>query len=268
LIEARVTSPRGGWFHHDEFSVAHLIAAKRNQRVAVCIPARNEEATVGAVVGSAAILQRASVVDEVIVVDDASEDGTARVAQGAGARVVRRRRQGGKGAALRRAVASSPDADIFVFLDADVVNVSPRFVVGLLGPLLLWPEFVLVKAAYRRSLHGRRGEGGRVTELMARPLLDRWFPELADVGQPLAGECAIRRCVTDTVGFDGGYAIEIGLLIDVAAAFGREAIAEVDLDDRLHRNRSLSALRWQAAEILDAVLRRVDLGGGGVEDDR
>jgi glucosyl-3-phosphoglycerate synthase len=98
---------------------------------------------------------------------------------------------------------------------------------------------------------------------MARPLLDRWFPHLADVAQPLAGECALRRCVTDAIGFDAGYAIEIGLLIDVAATFGSDAIAEVDLGDRIHRNRALSDLRWQAAEILDAVLQRVDPGRDG-----
>ncbi len=257
MIEAQVPPPRRGWFHHNEFSIAELVAAKGRQRVAVCIPARNEEATVATVVGSAAVLRRVGLVDDVVVIDDASEDGTGMAARRAGARVVRLARQAGKGAAMRRAVASS-DADVFVFLDADVVNVVPDFVVGLLGPLLLWPEFVLVKAACRRYLYGRPGEGGRVTELVARPLLDRWFPLLADVAQPLAGECALRRRVTDAIGFDAGYAIEIGLLIDVAATFGTDAIAEVDLGDRVHRNRPLHELRWQAAEILDAVLRRVD----------
>jgi glucosyl-3-phosphoglycerate synthase len=256
LIHTPVPAPPRAPFVHNEFSLDRLAAVKSGQRVTVCLPAHNEAATVGAVVASTTPLRDAGIVDEVLVVDDNSTDGTAVAAQAAGAKVVRRDGPPGKGAALRRAVASS-DADLFVFLDADVRNAAPHFVLGLVGPLLTVPDVVLVKGAYRRSLHGRAGEGGRVTELVARPLLDRWFPELAHLSQPLAGETALRRAVTDAVAFDQGYAVEIGLLLDVAARFGADAIAEVDLGERTHRNRPLGELRHQAAAVLDAVLRRV-----------
>jgi glucosyl-3-phosphoglycerate synthase len=258
LIDAALPARRRAGFDHRQFTLRRLAAAKDGQRVAVCIPAHNEEATVGKVVAVTAPLRAAGVVDEVVVVDDNSTDATAEAAAAAGARVVRREGRPSKGAAMLRAVASS-DADVVAFLDADVTNVAPHFVLGLVGPLLLFPDLVLVKAAYRRSLYGRPGEGGRVTELVARPLLDRWFPELADLSQPLAGETALRRTVTDAVGFDSGYAVEIGLLLDVATRFGAGAIAEVDLGERVHRNRPLEELRFQAGAVLDAVLRRVDV---------
>ena len=257
MIDATLPARGRARFDHRQYSVRRLAELKDGQRVSVCIPAHNEEPTVGRVVAAATRLREAGIVDDVVVVDDNSTDGTAGAAARAGARVVRRDRRPGKGAALRRAVTAC-DADIFVFLDADVANITPHFVVGLVGPLLTLPDVMLVKGAYRRSLHGRPGEGGRVTELVARPLLDRWFPELADVAQPLAGETALRRAVTDAIPFDSGYAVEIGLLLDVAARFGAEAIAEVDLGERVHRNRPLDELRFQAGAVLDAVLRRVD----------
>ncbi len=257
MIHAALPARRRAGFDHGQFSLRRLAAAKDGQRVAVCIPAHNEEATVGSVVATTAPLRDAAVVDDIVVIDDNSTDGTANAAAAAGARVVRRHGPPSKGAAMRQAVASS-DADVFVFLDADVTNVAPHFVAGLVGPLLLFPDVMLVKGAYRRSLYGRPGEGGRVTELVARPLLDRWFPELADLSQPLAGETALRRAVTDAVAFDSGYAVEIGLLLDVSARFGAAAIAEVDLGERVHRNRPLEELRFQAGAVLDAVLRRVD----------
>ncbi|HLJ07070.1 MAG TPA: glycosyltransferase [Acidimicrobiia bacterium] len=198
MIHAALPARRRAGFDHRQFSLRHLAAAKDGQRVAVCIPAHNEEATVGSVVATAAQLRDVAVVDDVVVVDDNSTDATAKAAAAAGARVVRRDGTPSKGAAMRRAVASC-DADVFVFLDADVTNLAPHFVVGLVGPLLLFPDVMLVKGAYRRSLYGRPGEGGRVTELVARPLLDRWFPELAHLSQPLAGETALRRVVTDAV---------------------------------------------------------------------
>ena len=247
-------------FDHRDFSLGRLAEVKDGVRVAVCIPAHNEEATVGGVVATTTVLRDAGIVDDGVVVDDNSIDGTADAAGAAGARVVRRDRPPGKGAALRQAVASA-DADVFVFLDADVSNITPHFVLGLVGPLLTSPDLMLVKGAYRRSLYGRPGEGGRVTELVARPLLDRWFPDLAHLSQPLAGETALRRAVADAVAFDSGYAVEIGLLLDVAARFGAEAIAEVDLGERIHRNRPLDELRVEAAAVIDAVLRRVRPAG-------
>ena len=260
MIEPLVTpAPRLRRFDSSEFTVVRLRAAKGDRRVAVCIPAHNEAATVGATVAATIPAVRAGLVDEVVVIDDASADATAAEAAAAGARVIRRHRAPGKGAALAAAVAGV-DADLLAFLDADVVNVAPHFVTALLGPLLLEPAVMLVKAAYRRPLYGHPGEGGRVTELMARPLLDRWFPDLADITQPLAGEMALRREAAEKAGFDAGYAVDIGLLLDVATLYGADAVAEVDLGERVHRNRPLHDLRPVAAAVLDAVLRRVPDG--------
>ena len=143
-----------------------------------------------------------------------------------------------------------------MFLDADVENFTPHFVVGLLGPLLADDDVALVKGFYERPLHGRPGEGGRVTELVARPVLDLLFPSLAGVRQPLAGETAAPRSVLEKAGLDGGYGVELGLLIDVADRFGVDAVAQVDLGRRVHRNRPLAELRHQATDVLRAALDR------------
>ena len=226
----------------------------------MCLPARNEEATVGAIVARvrAALVDAVPLVDEVLVVDDGSIDATATEAATAGARVVRRGPDDGppgKGQALRRAVEEAV-GDVLVFLDADVRNFDSHFVSGLLGPVLTEPGTALVKATYRRPLAGSDGPGGRVTELVARPLLARLFPELASVAQPLAGECAAPRSVLEAVPFADGYGVEIGLLIDVAARCGAGALAQVDLGERVHRNRPLDELAPQAAAVIDVVLDR------------
>lgn len=236
-------------------TLADLVAAKAGLTVAVCIPARDEAPTIAAVVGVARRLAVAGLVDEVLVVDDGSADATGPLAAAAGARVLVSLAGPGKGQALAAGVAAT-SADVVVFLDADVTNVSERFVTALVAPLLLDPGVQLVKGRYRRSLHGLPGEGGRVTELVARPLLDRFFPELAAVGQPLAGETAVRRAALDGVVLEDGYAVEIALLLDVYRRWGAEAIAEADLGERVHRNRALADLRHQAAAVLDAVLAR------------
>jgi glucosyl-3-phosphoglycerate synthase len=194
--------------------------------------------------------------DSVVVVDDHSTDATARRARRAGATVLVNHGGPGKGQALRWAVGQV-DADVLVFLDADVANFSDRFVCGLAAPLLADPVIQLVKPAYRRPLDGRPDEGGRVTELLARPLLERSFPDLAVLAQPLAGECAVRRSALGGITLADGYGIEIGLLIDVARRFGMAAIAEVDLGIRVHRNRPLAELGPHARAVLDAVMTRV-----------
>lgn len=235
--------------------VADLVAARGGVTVAVCIPARNEAATIGAVVAAVRRLGAAGLVDELVVVDDGSADATGPLAAAAGARVLTSRSGPGKGQALTAAVGATT-ADVVVFLDADVANFSERFVTGLVAPLLGDPAVQLVKGAYRRSLHGLAGEGGRVTELVARPLLERFFPELAALGQPLAGETALRRSALDGVVLEDGYAVEIALLIDVYRRWGADAITEADLGERVHRNRPLADLRHQAGAVLDAVLAR------------
>ncbi|HEX3621762.1 MAG TPA: glucosyl-3-phosphoglycerate synthase, partial [Acidimicrobiales bacterium] len=227
--------------------------------VSVCIPARDEAATIAGVVTPIVELLCGvhRLVREVIVADDGSVDGTGPLAAALGARVLRRTGWPGKGAAMAEA-ASMATGDVVVFLDADVRNFGLHFVTGLLEPLLLDDGVVLVKGSYRRPGDGGPAEGGRVTELLARPLLRRLFPEVAFVRQPLAGEVAVRRDVLETLVLEPGYGVEIGMLLDVAARYGPSAIAQVDLGERVHRNRPLAQLGSQADEVLAAVLDRSD----------
>lgn len=236
--------------------VEELVRAKGTQRVSVCIPARDEAATIAAVVNAAVDLVELGLVDEVVVVDDGSRDSTATSAAEAGATVIRNTRGPGKGQALRSAIEVTT-GDILVFVDADVTNFTGRFISDLIRPLLLDPGVQLAKATYRRPLAGRTDEGGRVTELLARPLLRRFFPEIVGTGQPLAGECAVRRATLDLVDLTDGYGIEIGLLIDVFRLYGRAAIVDVHLGERMHRNRPLHDLQPHADQVLAAVLARV-----------
>ncbi|HEX2046962.1 MAG TPA: glucosyl-3-phosphoglycerate synthase [Acidimicrobiales bacterium] len=228
-------------------------------RVSVCIPARNEAATVAGVVAPvrSALAGPEPLVDELIVVDDGSTDATGVLAEAAGARVVRRSGRPGKGAAMAAGLRAS-SGDIVVFLDADVRNLGLHFVTRLVEALVLDDELVLVKGAYERPGNGGAG-GGRVTELLARPLLRRFLPELAFLRQPLAGEVAVRRRALSGLVLEPGYGVEIGMLIDVARRYGPDAVAEVDLGERIHRNRPLSELSGQADEVLAAVLSRVPL---------
>ena len=242
-------------------SVAAPALARRKAasglRVSVCIPARDEAATVAGVVSPVrpALEGPEPLVDELIVVDDGSTDATGAVAEAAGARVVRRSGPPGKGRAMAAGVRAS-SGDIVVFLDADVRNVGLHFVHRLVEALLLDDGLVLVKGAYDRPGNGGTG-GGRVTELLARPLLRRFFPELAFLRQPLAGEVAVRRLALDGLVLEPGYGVELGMLVDVARWYGPAAVAEVDLGERIHRNRPLTELSAQADEVLAAVLTRV-----------
>ncbi|HUC36654.1 MAG TPA: glucosyl-3-phosphoglycerate synthase [Acidimicrobiales bacterium] len=252
-------------YDHRDFGTEQLVAARRGRKISVCIPARDEERTVGSVVASVrGSLTRsgggAGLVDEILVVDDGSKDDTASAAGRAGARVVSGSGgPGGKGEAMRLALAVS-EGEVLVFLDADVENFSPHFVTGLLGPLLLdGTSVALVKGFYERPLHGEPSGGGRVTELTARPAIDLLFPQLSAVHQPLAGESAAPRAVLEKTGFSPGYGAELGLLVDVAAHFGTGSIVQVDLGVRVHRNRPLSELRRQATEVLRAALDRAEI---------
>lgn len=252
-------------YGRDHFSLEQVLGAKAGRVVTVCIPAHNEQSTVGGVVAAVAGAHRApggsGLVDEILVVDDGSVDATGAAAESAGARVIRPDRRQGKGGAMATGLEQAA-GDVIVFLDADVENTTAEFVTGLLGPLVC-DDAALVKGYYDRPLDGATTGGGRVTELMARPLLDVLFPELAGVRQPLAGETAAPRWVLEKVGFSPGYGVEIGLLIDVATRLGVPAIAQVDLGSRVHRNRSLGELRPQAAEVLRAALARAAAREGG-----
>ena len=242
-------------FSHTDFDPAALLAAKGGRTVSVCLPARDEEPTVGAIV--TCIRSLGPLVDEVIVVDDGSADDTAAVARTAGARVVTGAGTG-KGEAMQLAVEEA-DGDFVAFCDADVRNFTAAFVVGLLGPLLTSDEVAFVKGYYSRPYAGRAGEGGRVTELMARPVLRVLFPQLAGVLQPLGGECAGRRDVFEAVPFVKGWGVDIALVLDVAARFGRCALAQVDLGERVHHNRPLHELSPQAEAILRTAMARAGL---------
>lgn len=247
-------------FDADRFDVASLVAAKGSKATSIVIAAKNEAATIHDVVATIAhahlaVAGGSGLVDELIVVDDGSSDGTGKRALEAGARVVRIEESAGKGGAMAKGFEAS-GGELICFLDGDVENTTPQFASGLFGPLITDEGVALVKGVYRRPLAGAPSGGGRVNELMARPVLEVLFPHLVSIRQPLAGESATRRSVLERVGFADGYGVEIALLIDVARAYGVESIAQVDLGVRIHRNRDLDQLRVQAVEILRTALAR------------
>ncbi|HEX3840357.1 MAG TPA: glucosyl-3-phosphoglycerate synthase [Acidimicrobiales bacterium] len=266
------STPGHRCYPHSRFDAATLAEVKGTRRISVCIPARNEAATVGSIVATivntlTGVAGGVPLVDEVLVVDDGSIDGTGELARQAGARVVPAERgiegptPGSKGQAMRTALEVT-DGDLVAFVDADVTNFGPHFVTGLLGPLLVDDSTSLVKGYYQRPLHGAPGGGGRVTELVAKPIIDLLFPDLTGILQPLAGETAAPRSVLEKCGLADGYQVELALLIDVAVDFGADTIAQVDLGVRAHRNRPLSELRPQATDILRTALARADLTRG------
>jgi glucosyl-3-phosphoglycerate synthase len=271
------------WFEHrtssapslDALDLDALLRAKRRgqHRVSVVLPARDEEATVGRLVGDLHEhwVRRTPLVDELLVVDSDSTDATAAVARAAGADVVatadvlpRHGSRPGKGEALWKSLAAT-SGDLLVFVDSDLIAFDPQFVVGLLGPLLTDPTVGYVKALYDRPLTTTDGivpsGGGRVTELVARPLLNAFWPELAGFVQPLSGEYAGRRELLEQVPFVSGYGVELGLLVDLVALAGLDALAQVDLGTRQHTHQADAALGRMAGQILQTALaRRPDTG--------
>jgi len=257
-------------FHHSRFS-AERIAAEREQTVAVCLPARECAGTVGPIVESLVRLRDAGAIDEILVVDAASVDGTAAIAERAGARALQEAQimPGlgpvlGKGDAMWRAL-SAIDSELVCFLDADSEAFGAHFAVGLLGPLVCDPEVSFVKAFYRRpfahgSVHVPDG-GGRVNHLTARPALSLFYPELACVRQPLAGEVAARRELLAEIPFATGYGVEIAMLIDVWRRIGLDGIAQVDLDEHINPHQPLSALTPMAETVLATIAQRLQREG-------
>lgn len=239
--------------------------AARGLTVSVCLPARNEEATVGAIcsVIDRELVSGAGLVDELIVMDSGSTDGTAATARSGGARVVPAT-EPGKGQALWESLAVAT-GDLVVWLDSDTREFSAHFVTNLVAPLVADDSIALCKGFYRRPLATEKGHlgegGGRVTELAVRPLLALLFPELAAVVQPLSGEYAGRAEVLRSLPMFTGYAVEAGILIDLVDRLGLDALAQADLGVRVHRNRDVLALGRMAAEIMQAILTRAeDLG--------
>jgi glucosyl-3-phosphoglycerate synthase len=258
------------WFdrytsHWRDWPVPVLQQLKREHTVSVILPALDEEPTVGEIVAAVVKLgAETGLVDEVLVLDSGSVDATAAVAAAAGATVHHRDdilpehgSRPGKGEVLWKALAVAR-GDILVYVDADLTDFQPHFVTGLLGPLLAGPQTLLVKAFYDRPLLDLSpAGGGRVTELAARPLLNAFFPELAGVVQPLAGEYGGHRRLLESLPFAAGYGVETGLLIDTWRAHGLAAVAQVDLGARTHGHQDTAALGRMAATIAHTVFRRV-----------
>jgi glucosyl-3-phosphoglycerate synthase len=240
------------------------LKAGAHTTISVCLPARDEEATVGHIVATVRrkLVERVQLVDEIVVVDDGSRDATAEAARWEGAAVHAAADilpdagpGSGKGNALWLSLFAAT-GDLVCWVDADVRNFRADFVTRLVEPLLVDPDVGFVKGYYRRPLFGEPTGGGRVTELVARPLLSALFPHLTHIVQPLGGEYAGRRTLLETVPFVEGYGVELGLLVDVAAAFGVDTIGQADLGVREHRNRPVDELAPQAMEVLVTALRR------------
>jgi glucosyl-3-phosphoglycerate synthase len=260
-------------FHHAEFAdLRRLTQLKEKQglTISLVLPTLNEEETIGPIVRRAIreMVGRVPLLDEVLVIDSASTDRTREIAEAEGARVVQHHdvlgRYGsfkGKGEALWKSLYET-SGDLVVWADTDVRNWHPRMVYGTLGPLLHEPRLQYVKGYYQRPIVQagviREGGGGRVTELVARPLINLFFPELSGFIQPLAGEYAGRRALLELIPFFTGYAVEIGHLIDIAERVGLEGLGQVDLERRVHRNQELEGLSRMSFVILQAVMKRME----------
>jgi glucosyl-3-phosphoglycerate synthase len=270
-------------FHADEFSrLRDLVTLKQQQGVSIslALPALNEEETVGRVIRmmKKELMQRAPLLDEIVLIDSNSTDRTREIAAKEGIPVYvhqnlleRLGARRGKGEALWKSLLVTR-GDIIIWVDTDIVNIHPRFVYGIIGPLLLNSQVQFVKGFYRRPLRVgmkmQAGGGGRVTELTARPLLNLFYPELSGVIQPLSGEYGGRRGALEQATFYSGYGVETGLLIDIYERYGLGAIAQVDLLERIHHNQHLEALSKMSFAIIQTVMRKLEkrLGRAVLED--
>lgn len=254
-------------YRAEDFPLERLLEAKGATTVALVLPTREVAATLGPTLAALEPLRESGLVDELLVIDAASTDGTAAVAESAGARVVQEAEvlaehgpPSGKGDAMWRALAVT-EGDVVAYLDADSADFDARFALGVLGPLLTDEAVSLVKGAYRRPLQvGAEllpDGGGRVTELVARPLLNLHVPELAGFVQPLAGEIAARRELLEALPFPVGYGVEIAMLIDACREAGLDALAQVDLGSRQNAHQPLHALSAMAIAVQIAAERRI-----------
>jgi glucosyl-3-phosphoglycerate synthase len=260
---------RTNTFSHADYPCSRL-AASRNASVSVCLPARNEERTIGPILRALAPLRATGVIDQLVVVDNSS-DATAAIARELGADVHDQEQLApehgqvlGKGDAMWRALPILT-GEVICFLDADSEQFGAHYACGLLGPLLCGQGISFVKGFYRRPFRVGGvtvpGDGGRVTELTARPLLNLFYPELAAIRQPLAGEIAVRRELLEKLPFVTGYGVDIALLLDAYAEVGLDALAQVDLDVRQNAHQPLRDLGPMAFAVLQAVSWRLEREG-------
>ncbi len=262
----------GNTFDAEEFrDTAQLVQAKLRQRLTISLafPTLNEEATIGKeiLVLKTELMDRAPLLDEIAVIDSGSTDRTREVASAYGAVVYASagilKRHGshrGKGENLWKSLYAL-SGDIIVWIDADITNIGPKFVYGLVGPLLRDPAIAYVKAFYERPMRTEKGlvpsGGGRVTEILVRPLFSQFYPELASLVQPLSGEYAGRRSLLERLPFSVGYGVEIGHLIDIYHTTGVGSIAQVNMASRVHRNQSVHALGKMAFGVLSTFHQRL-----------
>jgi glucosyl-3-phosphoglycerate synthase len=267
---------RTNTFHHSQFwDLKRLVEEKEKQglMLSLCIPTLNEEKTIGKelVLFKSELMDRYPLLDEIAVIDSGSTDRTLEVAAAFGADVYRAAdilpdlgSRRGKGENLWKAIYQLK-GDIIVYVDADIKNIHPRFAYGLIAPLICRPEIKYVKAFYDRPLATSKGTrplgGGRVTEILVRPLFSLFFPELSALVQPLSGEYAVRRGLLERLPFPIGYGVETSHLIDTYSEWGLEAIAQTDLDSRVHRNQPTRDLGRMAFGILRAFFSRLRLHG-------
>jgi glucosyl-3-phosphoglycerate synthase len=260
-------------FHRGEFDDLQKLAdlkLKQGLSISLGLPALNEAGTVGKIIRTIkqSLIDEVPLLDEMVLIDSRSTDDTVAIARDLGVQVYAHQdilpqygAKRGKGEGLWKSLHVLK-GDLIVWIDTDIKNIHPGFVYGILGPLLTEPEIQYVKGFYRRPIEvGDRTYaegGGRVTELTARPLLNLFFPELSGIIQPLAGEYGGRRTVLERVPFFVGYGVETGLLIDLFSQFGLQAIAQVDLEERVHRNQPLAALSQMAFAIIQVFIQRLE----------
>lgn len=259
-------------FHHTQFrDLGRLVEEKqrRGLRISLCFPALNEERTIGksVVIMKAELMDRFPLIDEIAVIDSGSEDRTVEVARefGASTYVAAEHLQElgdrrGKGENLWKALHLL-DGDIIAYIDSDIANIHHRFTYGLIGPLLMDPGIKFVKAFYERPFgddeHMRASGGGRVTEILVRPLFSQFFPDLSGLIQPLSGEYAGYREIFEQIPFPIGYGVETGMLIDIYQKWGMDVMAQTDLDQRVHKNQSTTSLGKMAFGILQTFFSRL-----------
>lgn len=261
-------------FHYRQFSIPKLARLKRSKglKISLCFPTLNESSTIGKILRiSKEKLLDGGLIDEIVVIDSGSTDNTVEIARSHGVKIYNHSKvlseygsYTGKGEALWKSLYVL-EGDIIVWCDSDIKNFASRFVYGLLGPLLLKDDIQYVKAFYQRPLKIKssyiKGEGGRVTKILIRPLINLFYPGLSNVFQPLSGEYAGRRIVFENIPFFTGYGVEIGMLIDIFERFSLGSIAQVNVIRRVHRNHPLQELSKMSFGIMQAVFKKLQQYG-------